>query len=180
MCSKEIWTTPNLVCLFVTIPNYTNPYDHLLEAEQLNALDLVEAVDIVRQLPSDFHEQIASTKWKDKVELLTDCLKVLKGKPKIVDNPELSSYVSALAAKMKDVNVLVVQNSAAMITALATGVENKGFGKYRSVVMPPILDRLKEKKTMDALGNTLDAVFSSVSDGQFLYLRLVILNKIRR
>ncbi|KAJ9121720.1 hypothetical protein QFC22_002341 [Naganishia vaughanmartiniae] len=133
------------------------------EAEQLNALDLVEAADIVRQLPSNFHEQIASTKWKDKVELLTDCLKVLEGKPKIVDNPELSSYVSALAAKMKDVNVLVVQNSAAMIAALATGVENKGFGKYRSVVMPPILDRLKEKKTMDALGNTLDAVFSSTT-----------------
>ncbi|KAJ9096595.1 hypothetical protein QFC19_007128 [Naganishia cerealis] len=133
------------------------------EVEQLDVLDLVEAADIVPQLPSNFHEQIASTKWKDKAELLSDCLKILEGKPKIVDNPELSSYISALAAKMKDVNVLVVQNSAAMIAALATSIENKGFGKYRSVVMPPILDRLKEKKTMDALGNTLDAVFSSTT-----------------
>lgn len=140
------------------------------EAEQLDALDLLEAVDVVPLFPTNFHEQIASTKWKDKVELLADCLKVLEGKPKIVDNPELSSYASALAAKMKDVNVLVVSNSAAMIAALASGVENKGFGRYRSVVMPPILERLKEKKTMDALGNTLDAVFSSVSPAVSLYL----------
>lgn len=129
----------------------------------MDALDFLEAVDIVPLLPANFHEQIASPKWKDKVELLTDCLKILEGKSKIVDNPEISSYASALAAKMKDVNVLVVSNSAAMIAALARGVENKGFGKYRSTVMPPILDRLKEKKTADALGNSLDAVFSSVS-----------------
>ncbi|KAI5453121.1 hypothetical protein NCC49_006149 [Naganishia albida] len=133
------------------------------EAEQMDALDFLEAVDIVPLLPANFHEQIASPKWKDKVELLTDCLKILEGKSKIVDNPEISSYASALAAKMKDVNVLVVSNSAAMIAALARGVENKGFGKYRSTVMPPILDRLKEKKTADALGNSLDAVFSSTT-----------------
>lgn len=144
-----------LVCLF-------NLCFVLLETEQLDALDLLEAVDVIPLLPSNFHEQIASPKWKDKVELLSDCLKILEGKSKIVDNPELSSYASALAAKMKDVNVLVVSNSAAMIAMLAKGVEHKGFGKYRSTVMPPILDRLKEKKTMDALGNTLDAVFSSV------------------
>jgi hypothetical protein len=145
------------------------------EAEQMDALDLLEAVDVVPLFPSNFHEQIASTKWKDKVELLADCLKVLEGKPKIVDNPDLSSYASALAAKMKDVNVLVVSNSAAMIAALASGVEHKGFGRYRNVVMPPILERLKEKKTMDALGNTLDAVFSSVSLMAHMHMSSVLM-----
>ena len=132
-------------------------------AADFDPLSLIEAVDIVPRLPANFHEVIVSPKWKDKVELLADCMQVINATPKIIDNPALSEVAAALGKRMTDTNVNVVSASAGMIAALATQVENHGFGKYKSSVIPPILDRLKEKKTMEALGKALDAIFATIS-----------------
>lgn len=42
----------------------------------------------------------------------------------------------------------------------------KSFARYREIVVPPMLERLKERKAnvTDAIGLTLDAVFSTVCD----------------
>lgn len=107
---------------------------------------------------------MASKVWKEKFELVTECNKILEDKNLMVkDVPALSDIASVLAAKMSDVNVNVVSACAGMITLLAEKVEDKAFGKYKGVLMPAILARLKEKKTVDALGRALDAIFQTVS-----------------
>ena len=50
------------------------------------------------------------------------------------------------------------------LEGLAKGLMG-GFARYRESVVPPMLERLKERKVnvTDAIGNTLDAVFATVS-----------------
>ncbi|KAL8901391.1 MAG: hypothetical protein Q9207_005223, partial [Kuettlingeria erythrocarpa] len=63
---------------------------------------------------------------------------------------------------MKDANIAVVTVAANCMECLAKGLR-QGFAKYRSRAMPPIMERLKEKKqsVADALGAALDAIFAS-------------------
>lgn len=133
------------------------------EAEAIDPLSLVEAVDIIPLLPSTFHETITSTKWKDKSDLIADCMKIIDPLPKIVDSPGLGDIANALGKRMGDTNVNVVSGSAGMLIALAGKVQNRGMGKYRAGVVPHVLERLKEKKTMETLGKLLDAMFETVS-----------------
>ena len=134
------------------------------EPSVIEEVDLREIVDIVPRFPSNFHEVMASKVWKEKFELVTECNKILEDKQLIVkDVPALGDIASVLAAKMSDVNVNVVSACAGMITLLAEKVEDKAFGKYKGALMPAILARLKEKKTVDSLGRALDALFQTVS-----------------
>ncbi len=110
---------------------------------------------------------IASTKWKDKADLCEASLKALEANPLLVDHPDLGAYAAALGKRMSDTNVNVVASAAKVIGALAAGVQNKGFGKYRGSVVPPMLERLKEKKknVTEAIGNALDVVAKTVCIG---------------
>jgi hypothetical protein len=83
----------------------------------------------------------------------------------------LGEIASALGKRMTDTNVNVVSSAAGVIAALAAQIEGKGFGKHKASVVPPILDRLKEKKTADALGKALDAVFLTVRTFQGFIFR---------
>ena len=130
----------------------------------MDPLAFIEAVDVVPLFPDNFHEVISSKIWKEKVELLAECAKVLEANPKVKDVPALGDIAAALGQRMTDTNVNVVSASAGVLATLAQTVEGKGFGKYKGVVAPPILDRLKEKKTMEALGKTLDAIFETVRE----------------
>lgn len=134
------------------------------EPEAFDPLAFVQAVDVVPLFPDNFHEVISSKIWKEKVELLVECAKVLEKNPKIKDVPALGDIAAALGQRMTDTNVNVVSASAGVLATLAQNVEGKGFGKHKGVIVPPILDRLKEKKTMDALGKALDAIFETVSE----------------
>ena len=64
---------------------------------------------------------------------------------------------------MTDANVVCVAVAANCIEALALGLRTD-FGKYRSIVVPPLLERTKEKKpsVLDALSGALDATFHAV------------------
>jgi protein STU2 len=132
------------------------------EAVEVDAFDLAEPVDALSKLPSDFQEMIHSTKWKERKETL-DALFNVVNTPRIKNGP-YDDVVHALAKCMKDANIAVVTVAANCIEKLALGMR-KGFAKYRSTVMAPIMERLKEKKqsVADALGAALDAVFTSTS-----------------
>ncbi|CED83658.1 Microtubule-associated protein [Phaffia rhodozyma] len=120
-------------------------------------------VDALAKLPSDFHEAIASTKWKDRLETCQTFLHVLKTNSTIEDG-NFESVVAALGKRMADANINVVIAAANVIEALATGLE-KNFAKYKAAVMTPIMERLKERKATvaDALGNALYAISTTVS-----------------
>ncbi|KAJ5814654.1 hypothetical protein N7474_006431 [Penicillium riverlandense] len=132
------------------------------DAPEAEVLDLAEPVDVLPKVPKDLQDQLASSKWKDRKEAL-DALYNVLNVPRIKEGP-YDEIVRSLAKCMKDANVAVVTIAANCVDVLARGLR-KGFGKYRSVIMVPMLERLKEKKQIvaDALGQALDAVFSTTT-----------------
>lgn len=130
------------------------------EVPEVEAFDLAEPVDVLKKMPSDFHEKLASTKWKDRKETLDEFYEVANTER--IQDSHYDEVIQGLAKSMKDANVAVVTVAANCITVLAKGLR-RGFAKYRGRVMAPIMERLKEKKqsVAEALGQALDAVFQS-------------------
>ncbi|KGO59738.1 Armadillo-like helical [Penicillium expansum] len=137
-------------------------FDEEEDGVVVDAFDLAEPVDVMKKVPADFHDQLASSKWKDRKEAL-DALYNVINVPRIKDGP-YDEIVRGLAKSMKDANVAVATVAANCVDVLAKGLRD-GFTKYRSVIMAPMFERLKEKKTTvaDALGQALDAVFTTTT-----------------
>ena len=135
-----------------------------LEAEgvEIDAFDLAEPQDVLSKVAPDFHDQLASTKWKERKDALEALFNVLNV-PRIKDG-DYGEITRGLAKCMKDANIAVVTQAAQCIEVLAKGLR-KPFGKFRGIVMSPIMERLKEKKqsVSDALGLALDQVFLATS-----------------
>jgi protein STU2 len=132
------------------------------EPEEIDAFDLAEPQDVLKAIPGNFYDLLGSSKWKDRKEAV-EALYALVNVPRIKDG-DFSEVNRSLAKCMKDANIAVVTQAAQCIELLAKGLR-KSYGKYRSVVMQPIMDRLKEKKAtvQDALGAALDQVFMATS-----------------
>ncbi|KOS20147.1 Spindle pole body component alp14 [Escovopsis weberi] len=132
------------------------------EPAEIDAFSLAEPEDILKKVPPNFSELLASSKWKDRKEAVDGLYQALNV-PRIKDG-DFNEIVRGLAKCMKDANVAVVTQAALCIEGLAKGLR-QAFGKHRPTVMQPILDRLKEKKASvaDALGAALDATFVSTS-----------------
>jgi len=124
----------------------------------------VEPVDIIPKIPQDFHTQISSSKWKDRKETLDAVFEVVKVTPRIVDADGISDIVRALANRMSDANINVLMVAASVVGALAKGI-GKPFARFKNIVVPPMLERLKERKqsVIDALSAGLDDFFTTAS-----------------
>ncbi|KAL8710421.1 MAG: hypothetical protein Q9220_005022 [cf. Caloplaca sp. 1 TL-2023] len=127
---------------------------------EIDTFDLAEPIDVLSKMPTDFQENMNSSKWKDRKDAL-DALYAVVNTDRIKEG-QFDDIVAALAKSMKDANVAVMTVAANCIECLAKGLRHS-FAKYRSRVMPPVMERLKEKKqaVADALGGALDAVFGS-------------------
>jgi len=132
------------------------------EVVEVDVFDLAEPVDAYSKIPSNFYELVGSTKWKERKEVLDALLTVLNT-PRIKEGP-FDELIRSLAKCMKDANITVVTVAANCVEKLAQGLR-KGFTRYRSTIMSPMMERFKEKKqsVADALGAALDAVFASTS-----------------
>ena len=130
------------------------------EAQEIDAFDLAEPVDVLGKAPKNLQESLASSKWKDRKEAL-DAFYAVANTERIKDG-SFDEIVSSLAKCMKDANIAVVTVAANCVEALAKGLR-RSFAKYRGRIMSPMFERLKEKKqsVADALGAALDAVFST-------------------
>ena len=122
-----------------------------------------EEVDISNKIPSGFLGALSSSKWKDRKEALDELLVVLNATPRIKDSSEVGDVVKALAGRMSDANINCVITAANCLEALAKALMSN-FSRYRETTVPPMLEKLKERKqnVTDALGNALDAIFSTV------------------
>ncbi|KAL7624704.1 hypothetical protein AAE478_006274 [Parahypoxylon ruwenzoriense] len=132
--------------------------DGVDEPAEVDAFDLAEPQDVLSKVPANFHDNLASSKWKDRKEAL-EALYALLNVPRIKDG-DFNEINRGLAKCMKDANVAVVTQAAQCIEVLAKGLR-KSYAKHRATVMAPIMERLKEKKqsVADALGAALDQVF---------------------
>ncbi|TFB01665.1 Spindle pole body component alp14 [Trichoderma ghanense] len=132
------------------------------EPAEIDAFALAEPEDVLKKVPPNFNELLASSKWKDRKEAVEGLYAVLNV-PRIKDG-DFNEITRGLAKCMKDANVAVVTQAAQCIELLAKGLR-QAFGKHRATVMQPIMERLKEKKATvaDALGGALDATFEATS-----------------
>ncbi|OLN87603.1 Spindle pole body component alp14 [Colletotrichum chlorophyti] len=136
--------------------------DYAEEPAEMDAFDLAEPQDVFSKIPANFHDNLASSKWKERKEAL-EALYAALNVPRIKDG-DFNEINRGLAKCMKDANVAVVTQAAQCIEVLAKGLR-QSYAKYRTVVMQPIMERLKEKKATvaDALGAALDQVFLATS-----------------
>lgn len=140
------------------------------EAEEaFDPMSLLDPVDVLALFPSDLESRLSSTKWKDRLEALEECNKILTDpkNAKILDSnaDAYGPLAQTLGTKCKsDANVNVVMEACKVIEGLARGL-GKSFGRHRAVVTPGMMERLKERKAsvVEALGKALDAIFSTVS-----------------
>ncbi|KAF4555027.1 Hypothetical protein D9617_3g020960 [Elsinoe fawcettii] len=116
------------------------------------------AVDVFAKVPKDLDERLASSKWKDRKEVL-DELYAAVNVPAMEDGP-FDNIIRGCAKSMKDANIQVVQVAANSVECIAKGLKKK-FTKYRNMILSPMLERFKEKKqsVTDALAGACDAVF---------------------
>ena len=126
---------------------------------------MAEEADIISKLPADLYKNLTSSKWKERKEALDDLLTLLKASLRIKDGPEIGELAKSLATRINgDANVMCVVVAANCLEALADGLMT-AFSRHREAVVPPVLERLKERKAnvTDAIGLALDAVFKTVS-----------------
>jgi cytoskeleton-associated protein 5 len=132
----------------------------------------MDEVDVVSKFPQGLYTNLASSKWKDRKTALDDLAAVLTPLQKIKDAPpEFAELNKALAGRMSDANIMCVIAAASCIEGLAKGLGSP-FGRYREIVVNPMLERLKERKqnVTDALGQALDAVFGTVCHDGFSHV----------
>uniref|UniRef100_A0A8C5ZML4 Cytoskeleton-associated protein 5 n=1 Tax=Marmota marmota marmota TaxID=9994 RepID=A0A8C5ZML4_MARMA len=129
------------------------------EVPQIDAYELLEAVEILSKLPKDFYDKIEAKKWQERKEAL-EAVEVLVKNPKL----EVGDYADLVKALKKvvgkDTNVMLVALAAKCLTGLAVGLRKK-FGQYAGHVVPTILEKFKEKKpqVVQALQEAIDAIF---------------------
>ena len=132
---------------------------------QVDAFDLAEPVDVLSKIPESFSELLESQKWNERKQALEE-LKAIASVPRI-ENDNYSELVLQLAKCLQDANLFVVTVAAQCVAVLANGLRSD-FAKYRSMLMQPAMDKLKEKKAsvVEALGSALDGLFlaSGISD----------------
>ncbi|XP_009006284.1 cytoskeleton-associated protein 5 isoform X2 [Callithrix jacchus] len=129
------------------------------EVPQIDAYELLEAVEILSKLPKDFYDKIEAKKWQERKEAL-EAVEVLVKNPKL-EAGDYADLVKALKKVVgKDTNVMLVALAAKCLTGLAVGLRKK-FGQYAGHVVPTILEKFKEKKpqVVQALQEAIDAIF---------------------
>jgi cytoskeleton-associated protein 5 len=137
------------------------------ESTPVDPYDMVDFVDVLSKLPSDLATRVTASKWKDRVEVLTEAHKEMNVL-KYADS-DYQELVRMLAKCIRDVNIQVVSLAANCIEVMAKGLR-KRFQRYALIVLGPLLERCKEKKpsVLEALNGALDAVFESSSFSEVL------------
>ncbi|XP_059675319.1 cytoskeleton-associated protein 5 isoform X2 [Gavia stellata] len=126
---------------------------------QVDAYELLEAVEILSKLPKDFYEKIEAKKWQERKEAL-EAVELLVKNPKL-ESGDYADLVKVLKKVVgKDTNVMLVALAAKCLAGLAAGLRKK-FGQYAGHVVPTILEKFKEKKpqVVQALQEAIDAIF---------------------
>lgn len=132
-------------------------------AVQVDAYELLEAVEILSKLPKDFYEKIEAKKWQERKEAL-EAVEILVKNPRL-EAGDYADLVKALKKVVgKDTNVMLVSLAAKCLAGLATGLRKK-FASYAGHVVPTFLEKFKEKKpqVVQSLQEAIDAAFLSTT-----------------
>ncbi|EEB92170.1 hypothetical protein MPER_09361, partial [Moniliophthora perniciosa FA553] len=129
-----------------------------------------EVVDIVPKLPSTLSSMLTSSKWKERKEVLDELNTLLHFNSSHQGGLRIDGRCKVPCNEDQgDANINCVMTAASCMEALAKGMMSS-FARYREIVVPPMLERLKERKAnvTDSIGAALDAVFESTTLGDIL------------
>eukprot|EP00842_Homolaphlyctis_polyrhiza_P000842 jgi/Hompol1/1759/HPOL_000015-RA len=131
-------------------------------APVIDEYSLADPVNVLDKLPKGFYTELGSPKWQERKEALTTLL-TIASTPKIED-ARYGELVNVLSKKVADANVVVAVLAIQCIQCLAKGLRS-AFNPYRNIVISPLMERLKEKKTnvLEATRAALDSVALSVN-----------------
>ncbi|KAI0006226.1 ARM repeat-containing protein [Russula compacta] len=124
-----------------------------------------EEIDITPKFPANIYTTLTSSKWKERKEVLDDLLTLLNATPRIKEAPGFGELSKALALRVQsDANINCVMVAAQCLEGLAKGLM-ENYGRYREIVVPPMLDRLKERKASvtDTISAALYAIFETTT-----------------
>ncbi|KAJ1962929.1 hypothetical protein IWQ62_003374, partial [Dispira parvispora] len=129
----------------------------------IDPYDLADPAPVLSKLPDDFEASMKSTKWKDRKAAMEN-LQGLVNTVRLEVQP-YDSLMTLLAKHVHDNNIIVATLAISCIEYMAKGLRND-FASYASIVTSPLIEKCKEKKAnvVQALRNTLDAVFLAVGN----------------
>ncbi|KAI9333804.1 armadillo-type protein [Obelidium mucronatum] len=130
--------------------------------EPVDVFDLSDPVNVLDKMSPKFYESLQATKWSDRKETLESLLAIIKV-PKLEDG-RYGELVNVLAKKINDPHVIVLTLAINCLECLMRGLRSN-FSQYRGIVLTPLLEKLKEKKTavIEAIRNSLDALFLCIN-----------------
>lgn len=135
------------------------------QTAEIDVWEMLDPVDVLTKLPTNFSEGIESKKWQERRDALQSLLTLCTENPRLCPKANYGEHVALLKKILeKDANINVCALSARCLTALATGLRKK-FAPYTSSVVPVIFEKFKEKKPVlrDPLIDCIDAVSASTS-----------------
>ncbi|KAJ3077075.1 Cytoskeleton associated protein 5 [Podochytrium sp. JEL0797] len=127
--------------------------------EPIDVFDISDPVNVLDNLPKGFYDALNAKKWSDRKEILEALLVVVKKSPKLEDG-RYGELVGVLAKKINDPHVIVLSLAINTLEFLARGLRTN-FSQYRGLVLSPLLEKLKEKKStvLESIRTCLDALF---------------------
>lgn len=137
------------------------------EGEEFDPYEMAEPVDPLKakDWPANFDEQVKASKWSERKEAFEAAKNVLANNIKLQPTSAFDPFVDVCVERIKkDATIHVWLMACQCLEAAAKGMRG-GFAKYKERTVPPLLEKLKEKKqsTVDVLAATLDAIFQTVT-----------------
>lgn len=133
--------------------------------EEIDPLAFINPVDISKDIPKDWSDQLASKKWSERKEIIEKITSLAEANPKLEYTDIYKDIVPALKKVIsKDVNVMCVTAATKCVGLIANGLGKK-FSIFVQMLLEAILDKFKEKKAavIAELRTTIDAVSKSTS-----------------
>ncbi|KRZ45371.1 Cytoskeleton-associated protein 5 [Trichinella pseudospiralis] len=133
--------------------------------EEVDAWEFLDPVNVVAKLPSNFFDQLKSSKWLERKEILDMLATLIKANPRLDPSAQYGDIVSELKNIInKDSNVNVVTAAGKCLAGLALGLRKK-FAQFAAMCIPVVLGKFKEKKAtvVSAMVEAIDAIAKTVS-----------------
>ncbi|KRZ17110.1 Cytoskeleton-associated protein 5, partial [Trichinella zimbabwensis] len=132
--------------------------------EEVDAWEFLDPVNVVAKLPSNFFDQLKSSKWLERKEILDMLATLIKANPRLDPSAQYGDIVSELKNIInKDSNVNVVIAAGKCLAGLALGLRKK-FAQFATMCIPVVLGKFKEKKAtvVSAMVEAIDAITKTV------------------
>lgn len=145
---------------------------------EIDPWDLLDPVDVVTQIPSDFWELVSSAKWKERYDALSALIPIFEKAPRMNVKSDYSAITNdLLRIVQKDTNQMCATQAIQLLRLLALGLRHK-FDQYATKTLEAVVERFKEKKqsVIEVVTSAIDAIFYQVLKTRFASILDCVVN----